>query len=78
VPDISAQLRLLLEDEGRRGELSRRARERALEFSWESFAQVVLGTLESAALQGSGDGEGGVAGAAPHRAARLNPGRRVV
>jgi glycosyltransferase involved in cell wall biosynthesis len=46
--DISAQLQSLLRDDVRRAELSARARERAEEFSWEAFAEVVLGTLERA------------------------------
>jgi glycosyltransferase involved in cell wall biosynthesis len=47
--DISAQLQSLLRDEARREELSVRARRRAGEFSWEAFAEVVLGTLREAA-----------------------------
>jgi glycosyltransferase involved in cell wall biosynthesis len=56
VDDIAAQLRALLEDEGRRAELSVRARARASEFSWSRFAQTTLSTLEGAA--GADDAEG--------------------
>jgi glycosyltransferase involved in cell wall biosynthesis len=52
VSDISAQLQALLGDEGRREELSTRARARAEEFSWGRFAQVTLETLERAARGG--------------------------
>jgi glycosyltransferase involved in cell wall biosynthesis len=47
--DIAAQLRDLLGDEQRRAELSAQARERAGEFSWSAFAELVLGALEGAA-----------------------------
>jgi len=47
--DIAAQLQELLRDERRRAELSAQARERAGEFSWSAFAELVLGALEGAA-----------------------------
>jgi len=43
--------RVLLSGESHRAELSRRARERASEFSWERFAQIALQTLEEAATR---------------------------
>jgi glycosyltransferase involved in cell wall biosynthesis len=46
---IAMGLRRVLSDEHLRTEFGRRARARASEFSWERFAQVVLGTLEQAA-----------------------------
>ncbi len=49
VEEIAAQLQSLLRDDARRAELSRRARERADEFSWDAFAEVVLGALERVA-----------------------------
>jgi glycosyltransferase involved in cell wall biosynthesis len=49
---IASGLRRLLTDESRRSELSRRARARASEFSWKSFADTVLATLERAASDG--------------------------
>jgi len=51
VQSIAAGLRRVLEDEGRRRELSERARQRAREFSWERFAGTVLETLSSAAAK---------------------------
>jgi len=48
VESIAAGLRRVLEDEGRRQQLSRLARERAREFSWERFADTVLQTLTAA------------------------------
>jgi alpha-1,3-rhamnosyl/mannosyltransferase len=48
-PAISAQLVRLLRDDALRAELSTRARARALRFSWDAFAQTVLGALEDAA-----------------------------
>ena len=49
VASIAAGLRGLLGDEPRRTELSRRARERAGEFSWARFAREVLAVLAHAA-----------------------------
>jgi glycosyltransferase involved in cell wall biosynthesis len=49
---IASGLRRLLTDDSRRTELAQRARARAAEFSWERFAQTVLGTLERAAADG--------------------------
>jgi glycosyltransferase involved in cell wall biosynthesis len=49
VPAISGQLQSLLRDDALRAELSKRARARAEEFSWESFAETVLAVLEEAA-----------------------------
>jgi glycosyltransferase involved in cell wall biosynthesis len=48
VGSIAAGLRGLLGDERRRAELSRRAQERAREFSWASFAREVLAVLQEA------------------------------
>jgi alpha-1,3-rhamnosyl/mannosyltransferase len=67
VPAISAQLQRLLGDEALRAELSRRARARAGEFSWESFAETVLAVLEEAA----GVAEGAGRTASPVPAARV-------
>jgi glycosyltransferase involved in cell wall biosynthesis len=47
--DIARQLRVLLSDESRRAQLSARARARADTFTWASFAETVLATLEGAA-----------------------------
>jgi glycosyltransferase involved in cell wall biosynthesis len=47
--DIASQLRVLLSDESRRARLSARARARADTFTWASFAETVLATLEGAA-----------------------------
>jgi glycosyltransferase involved in cell wall biosynthesis len=49
VASIADGLRRLLTDASRRDELARRARARAGEFSWERFAETVLGTLDLAA-----------------------------
>jgi glycosyltransferase involved in cell wall biosynthesis len=49
VASIAAGLRGLLDDQPRQAELSRRAVERAREFSWASFAQEVLAVLARAA-----------------------------
>ena len=61
VPAISGQLQRLLRDDALREELSSRARARAEEFSWESFAETVLAVLEEAA---------GVSEGAVHSASR--------
>ncbi len=49
VSEISNELAALLSDGERRAALSTRARARAQEFSWATFAQVTLDTLERAA-----------------------------
>jgi glycosyltransferase involved in cell wall biosynthesis len=46
---ISEQLQRLLRDDALRAELAMRGRTRASRFSWDAFAQTVLGTLEAAA-----------------------------
>jgi len=48
---ISEQLARLLRDDALRAELSSRARARAMRFSWDAFAQTVLGALEEAARE---------------------------
>ena len=48
VADIARGLRWMLEDEAARTELGRRARARAASFSWERFAEITLGALQSA------------------------------
>jgi glycosyltransferase involved in cell wall biosynthesis len=45
---IAAGLRRILADAAHRTELARRAKQRAGEFSWESFTRIVLQTLEDA------------------------------
>jgi glycosyltransferase involved in cell wall biosynthesis len=60
VPSIAAGIARILGDESRRAELAERARARAAEFSWASFAAIVLETLDRAA----GVGEAGGAGVA--------------
>ncbi len=67
VSAIRAQLQRLLRDEALRAELSKRARARAREFSWESFAETVLAVLEEAA----GAAEGAERTASPVPAARV-------
>lgn len=52
VASISTGLRRLLCDAPRREELAQRARQRAREFSWDRFAEIVLATLEKAAAGG--------------------------
>ena len=52
VQDIALALERLLLDEARRATLGRLARERAAEFSWESFAERVLSVLRDAATAG--------------------------
>jgi glycosyltransferase involved in cell wall biosynthesis len=49
VASIAVGLRRILADESERAELSRRARERAADFSWGRFAEVAIATLRSAA-----------------------------
>jgi alpha-1,3-rhamnosyl/mannosyltransferase len=49
VASIAAGLQRMLGDESRRAELGRRARERAREFTWEGFAERVLGVLGAVA-----------------------------
>ncbi len=51
VVSIAAGLQRVLGDEARRAELGRRARARAREFSWDGFAEQVLGVLGAVALQ---------------------------
>jgi len=52
VPSIAGGLRRVLQDEGRRRELSELGRARAAGFSWQRFADTVLGTLSAAAAEG--------------------------
>jgi glycosyltransferase involved in cell wall biosynthesis len=49
VTSIAATLKRLLDDEARRADLGRRARERAAGFSWRRFAESALATLAYAA-----------------------------
>ena len=49
VASIAAGLQRVLGDEAHRAELGHRARERAREFSWDGFAERVLGVLEAVA-----------------------------
>ncbi len=49
VASIAAGLQRMLADEPRRAELGQRARERAREFTWEGFAEQVLGVLSAVA-----------------------------
>ncbi len=51
VNDIAEQLESLLRDESRRAQLGRAGVARAGEFSWESFAQITLDTLDHAAAR---------------------------
>ena len=55
VASIAAGLRRVLGDEPHRAELGRCARERAREFTWEGFAERVVGVLGAAAGQGGGE-----------------------
>jgi glycosyltransferase involved in cell wall biosynthesis len=47
--DIARQLESLLREPARCEELSTRGRERAQEFSWARFAELVLSTLQNSA-----------------------------
>jgi glycosyltransferase involved in cell wall biosynthesis len=56
VPSIAAGIARILGDESRRAELAARAKARAAEFSWTSFAAIVLETLDRAAAVGGAGG----------------------
>lgn len=52
VADITRALERLLSSPERRAELSRRARQRSLQFSWARTAELMLGAVEKAAANG--------------------------